>query len=305
LEQAVWSALFTVDRARVRLESARRREVLLAGLEAEAGAGLHRLERLASRGRISEGVLARAQGLLAALQTERTLRAVESARARTALAQGAGLPPEAPALDAAGLFAPGLQTLPERPAPGPGVLLDAVPALRAARLAYALAEARLRETASEAWPGLRLGPDLNVIKPDGFLAGGVLALDLPWPGAVAARVAGDLELREGARESVEDALAAVLAAVEGAWRERRLARDRLERESADLDALSAATWRAARARLSVSEEEGAIEAWMDALQLRSRGTLAVADALERWLIADLDCREAAGLPPGLDAEVDR
>ena len=67
----------------------------------------------------------------------------------------------------------------------------------------------------------------------------------------------------------------------------------------------ARAWRGARARLSVDESAGAIDTWVDALVLRSRGVLAEVDALEQVRLVDLEFREAAGLHPGLETEDDR
>lgn len=304
LEQDIWSAVFDVDRARVALSSSRRREARLTSFASAATNDLRRLEMLYTRGRLSDGLIGRARAVHAAFEARFHEHAATTARAREALAHASGLPPEAPALDAIGDGM--LEIGPTGPAPSPlaPLLLDNVPSLRAARLAYALAEARVRAAAAAWWPALRVGPHLKM-RPDEFLTGGVVALDLPWPGKVSARIEAALERREQAREAVESVLARTLASVAARREELLIARAHYETHALTLASQSERAWRGARAGLSVHESANAVDAWVDALALRSRGVLAEVDALERVRLVDLGFRETAGLRPGLEREDDR
>ena len=301
LEQDIWAAVFDVDRARVSLAASRRREARLASFAADAASDIHRLETLYSRGRLSEGLIGRARAVHAAFLARFHQHTAATARARETLAHVSGLPPHAPALDAIG--AAMLQVNPTDPAPVPiaAHLLDGVPALRAARLRYALAEAQVRAAAAAWWPSLRVGPHLKM-RPDEFLTGGIVALDLPWPSKVSAQIEAALERRERAREAVEGALARTLASGVARRQELLIARAHYATHALTLASQSARAWRGARARLSVDESGGAVDTWVDALTLRSRGVLAEVDALERARLMELEFREAAGLRPGLDTE---
>jgi outer membrane protein TolC len=304
LEQDIWDAVFSVDRARVSLAASKRREARLASFAAEAATDIHRLETLYTRGRLSEGLIGRARAVHATFLARFHQHTAATARAREALAHASGLPPHALALDSIG--AAMLWVHPTDPAPAPlaARLLDTVPALRAARLRYALAEAHLRAAAAAWWPSLRVGPHLKV-RPDELLTGGILALDLPWPGKVSAQIEAAVERRERAREAVEGVLARTLASVSARRKELVIARTHYATHALTLASETAEAWRGARARLSVEDSGGAVDAWVDALTLRSRGVLAEVDALERVRLLELEFREAAGLRPGLDTEDDR
>ncbi len=304
LEQDIWGAVFNVDRARVSLAASRRRETRLASFASDATDDLHRLEMLYTRGRLSEGLIGRARAVYAAFQTRFHQHMAATARAREALAHASGLPSHAPALNAIGQGM--LQVDPATPTPLPltSQLLDGVPALRAAQLRYALVEAHVRAAAAAWWPALRVGPHLKM-RPDEFLTGGVVALDLPWPGKVSAQIEAALERREQAREAVESALAETLASVAARREELLIARAYYETHALTLASQSARAWRGARARLSVDESADAVDVWVDALSLRSRGVLAEVDALEQVRLVDLEFREAAGLHPGLETEDNR
>lgn len=300
LEQTVWRAVFAVDRSRVQLATASRREAAVADLLDEARKDLRRLELLHHRDRLGDGPFGRAQAVVADLATTHSELAAAIVVARAALARASGLPPDAPALN--GIGAAHLLGLEDRPGEAtqakPRQLLDVLPSLRRAHLAYALAEARLRAAVSEWWPSLRIGPRWKFL-PDDILHGGVLALDLPWPGAVSAGIEAAVEARTAAREAVEDALAAAMVAADSRRQELVLAREHLARDIAPREQGSASAWRSARARLWVREGPDIVENWLDALELRAGGLLARLDAIERVRLAELAYREATGRTPGL------
>ncbi len=301
VEEAVWHAVFAVDRARVELATASGRQGALAALLSTAETDLRRLELLHERGRLGDGPVGRARAILADLRTQHSQRAAATVAARAGLARASGLPPRSKALDAIGpADLSGLAAAPEStaPSPAPRQLLDRLPALRTTRLAYAMAEARLRAAVSEWWPSLRLGPHLK-FRPDDILYGGVLSLDLPWPGAVSAGIEAALEQRAAAREAVEDSLTAAMVTAAARRQELLLAQAHLARDVVPREQGSAAAWRSARAHLWVHEGPDIVETWADALQLRIRGVLARLDAVERLGLAGLAFHEAIGAAPGL------
>lgn len=300
LEEAVWEAAFAVDRSRVQLAAASRREAALAMLLEEARRDLRRLQLLHKLERLGDGPFGRAEAVVAEVETRLSQRSAATVVARAGLARASGLPPEAPALDAIGAaHEPRLETQAATP-PTPRQLLDELPGLRAAGLSHALAEARLRAAISEWWPTLRIGPRLK-FQPGDDLYGGIVSLDLPWPGPVSRDIEAAGEERAAAREAVEDALAAALVTAHAKARELELAREHLARDVVPQEQGSAAAWRSARAHIWVHEGPDILETWVDALRLRVRGVLARLDAVERVRLADLSYRESAGIPPGLGA----
>ncbi len=301
LEQNIWAAAFDVDRARVRLAASRRRDAELAILAAAAKNDLRRMELLYARGYISNGLIGRARAIHATFETQRHHRAIATVRAHEALALASGLPPQAPALDTIGDAM--LELLPAMPAPSPEAshLLETLPELRASLLAYALAEANLRAAVSAWWPNLRIGPQLK-IQSDEFLAGGIMALDLPWPGTISARIDAAVERREQFQEAVESTLAKALASVTARRKELVIVLDHYKNHAQVLGSQSEQAWRAARARILIEESAEAIDLWVDAFRLRSQGVLSEINAMEQVRLGDLSFREAAGLRPGLDQE---
>src|SRR6185295_1247013 len=91
-------------------------------------------------------------------------------------------------------------------------LLERDPRLRERSLEYAQAELQVRRVAADAWPTLRVGPQLTFV-PSDVLLGGVLDLSLPWPGRVEKEIRVASARREAARERVEDALNQSIARV--------------------------------------------------------------------------------------------
>jgi outer membrane protein TolC len=298
LEEAAWRAVFAVDEARVQLRSARNERTVLEILLAQQKQDWRRIELLFQRGRLGAGFLGRARVVVAELQRETNLTATRVVRAREQLALASGLPPTSAALDALPEFkaVPSLDPL---PSPAGAELLDRLPQLRRVRRNYALAEARLRQEASATWPTLRVGTSLKLLANE-TLTGGLLSLELPWPGVTAARVRAAVEERKAARELVEDSLAAALAEAQARRRELLLAQEHRRRDVAALTDGSRDAWRAARARMLVNDTQGALETWLDALILRKRSVRAESQATERELLARLAYHEATGGRPGLD-----
>lgn len=300
LEQATWTAQFEVDAARVRLAAARAARAQLDALHAEVAQEHVRIEILERNGRIARGALASARLAIGKLEQRREQLALDEARARAGLALAAGLAPDASALDV-----PGPSTLDvwisdlndgfdvtEQPGSD---LLERVPELRGLLLDYAIAEARLRETASRRWPSLSFGPHLLWSDPD-FLLGAVLSSGLPWPGSLDGEIEAASLQREAARERVEDGLLAAQTDRQAA-RARHTAAQRLLAEGARPAAdASARLWQAARARFAV--DPGGLEAWAHALNERAQAVHGLELARAEAALTVLDVVRSDG--PGLE-----
>jgi outer membrane protein TolC len=296
VESAAWDARLAVERARTELGDALAKVELLGELYASARAGLKRAELLFQRGRLSAGELARLRGMAAEVAHELHQLEVHVLWHRRALADAAGLAPDAPALDA-----PTGATLDDlfRSAELPQLsdareLLERSPPLRRARLEYALAEAALREEVARTRPGLRLGPAVE-IGPDDTLSGGLLVLDLPHALALSGRVAAALEARERAREELEELLRAALARIEQARGEYLAARAALGAHAWPRAEHTDQAWQAARARFAV--EPAAAEEFGMALRDRAMALQDLVDVRHEAVLAWLDLLEVLGPGP--------
>jgi outer membrane protein TolC len=293
LEKAVWEAEFRVDRARVRVAAARAREEAADALLKDSASDFARIDILTRRGRVpaSEAQWAWAVVHMVehAMSAARTARAEEEAE----LAVAAGIPPSHPAIaevapETIEQFLPGMQ-LPAEPAGEE--LLARVPELRALHLDYAVAEAELRREAAEQWPMIGLGPKV-ALGADNTLAGGILSVELPFPGSVDGRIAAAVQKRSATREAVEDALLGSLAAIRAHRRVLREGREVLESHARIADIASANMWRAARARFRA--DPMTLEGWSFALEHRIEPMIGMIEAREALALAALDLREALG-----------
>lgn len=171
-------------------------------------------------------------------------------------------------------------------------LLGGHPYLRAAMLDYAVAEARVRRAASDAWPGIRIGPKQRLEPQD--LLGGFLELTLPWPGRVDAATRVALASRHEARIVVEERLRELTSRIDTSATRFARARDAILNATA-LEAASRSAWTAAQAVWSV--EASAMGMFNDALERRLGGVVAVVNARETAILALLDHDEAIGNAP--------
>jgi outer membrane protein TolC len=296
VESTAWATRIAVDRARTRLGDALAKIELLTGLLASSDASVTRAELLFERGRLSAGELARLRGMVAEVAHELHLRRVELTRHRRALADAAGLPPNAPALDGpTRATLDGLIRAAElASAPDARELLERSPLLRRARLEYAVAEAVLRGEVARTRPGLRLGPALQVM-PDETLPGGMLVLDLPHALALSGRVEAARQARERVREELEEALRASLARIEQARAEHGATRQALVEHALPREAETGTAWRAAQARFEV--DPAAVEEVGMALRDRAMALLELLDVRHESVLAWLDLEEVIGPGP--------
>jgi len=293
LEQAAWAARFAVDTARVRVAASRARIATLETLLGEVDADIRRVEILDARGWLPPGQTAGARAMAKQVHARIAVERAELAHRLSDLSQASGLPPDS------GLLA-GVSTATfddfeplreARPLPGAVALSSERPGLRARRLDYALAEARLQRAAAEAWPEIRLGPRLRA-QPNETLVGGVLDLSLPWPGSVTGSVQARQHERELARELFENALVEALADARALRDALQQAQVMLRRHGPKIEARTRAAWTAVRARFSVDAR--ALPMWTDRLERRIGGSLAAVDARERAIVALLAYAEAIG-----------
>lgn len=301
LESSVWQAAHEADRRVVRAAAASWRVEVLEELLARVRMDRSRLEGLVLVDGSSRGVVSRARSVLLEVEISLEQAQKELASARAALAVAVGRHADDQLVTGVGrgtlervqtdLLATSVQGEPQS-------LLTRHPALRRARLAHALAEARLRVAAASRWPELRLGPTFDFARSDS-LPGALLEIACPWPGSVDGEIEAARERRRAARERLEDAWLSWIATRDAAG--KRLARDRrLVREVAPAsDAASATAFRVASARLRVDRQ--GVGAWADALEARLAGALAPVEAALAAAEAAIDLREAGGLPVGAAA----
>jgi outer membrane protein TolC len=301
LESSVWRARFQVDRARVRVAAITLELGRLQALRVEVAQDEPRLTILGERGWLSPADLA--MGRAAIAEVDRAIAAlhVALADARAELGAAAGLPPDAPAI--AAVTERTLERLPHdaaESAPSARELLARLPELRFAELGYAMAEARVRLAAAETWPTLGIGPKI-VFTSDDTLPGGILVLDVPFPGSQGGRVDAALCERELARQTLEDQLLS-------AQREVARRRSRLDElasawrgQGVTLDDAAESFWRASRARFRA--DAGSLEMWSLALEKRIEPLQNLVTSELAVISGVLDLEEACGSAAALASEV--
>ncbi len=289
LEQAVFSADFDVERARIRVLAELEAVAAIERLTEPVRTDATRITILVGDGFVPRATADEALGQVRALQAAVDRAHVQLAAARADLARLAGLPPDHPA------FATLTGALPEEPiapaAPDASTLIARIPELRRLRLDYAVAEADVRLAAARWWPELAVGP--QVVAGDDFLPGGVLRMDVSWPTTVLAGMRAAAHRRERAREMVEETLID--------WQARRMERVarvaaavRLARDLAPaIDAGAEAMWRAARARFST--DPAALPEWSLALERRMPAIDGLIEARRNAALAAIDVRELDGV----------
>jgi hypothetical protein len=287
LEDAVWRARFRVLRALIRRSGALERERAAAALAREAAEDQPRIDALERAGRGVPADIAWSRATVERLKLYQAQARVDLGEAEAELAMAAGLPPGHAAFERLG--ASEVSAIP-RAVPvaevEPALLLATVPSLRALKLKYAVAEARLRQASSDRWPRVEVGPK-GVFTPDMFLGGGVLDLWLPNPAATEPAVCAALVDRAAAREAVEDELVRVLARSRALRRQLLELEQVLERSTLARKFAAEAMWRAARAKfgsddMALSGWNLALDTWLDA----SVGAIATRETIA-LLVLDL------------------
>jgi hypothetical protein len=296
--EAAWVSLHDAERARVRSLASRERIARLRELLVESERDTARIEVLDQRGYTRPdqalwalAVRAEIQDRVVHEQIELALREAELAtaagwrieRARAWLdVHGAGQRAIEASMAATGTAADAARALPADH-----------PALLAARLDHALAEARLFAAAREAVPELRVGPQLR--RAEGATLGGVVfGVDFAWPSAVRARVRALEHERAGARERLEDLLLARSNQIAARAEALRLEREESLPRAAAVDAGAAAMWSTARDRFANALD--VIDEWSFALEHRVPPLLELIEAREHVELAAIDWSEAAGSP---------
>lgn len=287
LERVLWETRIEVDLERARVQAAEERANRVIVLMVEVKDDLVRVQVLEEHGRVSA---TRAQ--MALRQSERLLHDLarsntETIQRRAALADLCGVP-----------F--GQVLVPADAFDVPTALAGAAPSgnhpsLRTARLAVSLAEARLRLVAAGALPGIRLGAHLGW--PEGPLdptrIGGLLGLDLPWPGSLRGRIEAAGVERDRAVERYVEALLLLRNAAASAGSQRSMA-DLAATNAAEVEAAAAQAWTAARARFRTGR--ASVEDWLDAVDARRASLFLVPDASLALARTELDLAAAIGPP---------
>jgi outer membrane protein TolC len=306
LESAVWAAYFKVMRARIRHAAALEREQAAAAIVSEAHEDETRIATLESAGRGAASEFAWARAGLQQVEEERARARIEAADALEELALATGLRPDHPAM--ARLLTPfrlgelesgGVTTFHVEAVTEPVLLLARVPALRAAKLRYAVAEARVREAAAATWPGLEIGPKATLV-PDDFLGGGIMMLRLPLPGATVPGLCAAIVERTAARERLEDELSAAVTKNQVLNRKARELWDEVRRRVRVRRSAAEQMWTAARTRFRA--DQSTLSGWVLALEMRLETALSAIATGEAVALIETDIQEASGPGPGLFPE---
>lgn len=293
LEHALWAALFEVEHARMHVSGVLSRRLLLEALLREARIDEPRIEILARRGWVAHGLAETAHATVHGIEHELSMAQSDIADARAELAVAAGLDISHPALELVSAAAVESVRAEDFPwfDPTDVELASALPHLRRQRLVLAVAEAQLRREAAERWPNLRVGPQLTFV-PGDVLPGGVLELELPWPGSVRGRIAAAVHERDAALAALEDELLSARARLEATRIALEQGFAQRDEHTLEMDLAAARAWVAAQATFRI-EPEG-LERWWMALRERTESMLALARARESTALAALSYLEARG-----------
>ncbi len=277
LELSTWRANFDVLGALVDLACAKGKESDLSLELKEARRGRKRAQELVNMGRMGVADQSRMDGFLDLLGSTKADTVAEVARFQSRMATASGLLATSQAIkkiDSQILDAIDSFTKNTKPEPSMSALLNSHPQLRLDRLNYAVAEARLRSVAAEAWPKVGVGPRFE-FNSDNFLTGGILRLSFPWPGSIRGLIKAAAHERSAARARLQDSLLDVTAKLRQAALSRRvLEQARVSRVIPAYQA-SAITWRGQQARFQV--DENSWDLWTDSLNLRRRAIIAYWD----------------------------
>jgi len=293
-EAAVWKLRFDVDRARVRLARAKALAASMDALYGECAEDELRVRKLAERGWIGSGMQSGYDAALHMIEHRRAMAAADASEAKADLAELCGLDAAHAAFDelAGGVIARFRPEELELRDPGREELLARLPELRARRLELAMAEAELRAEARERWPMLRFGPRLTLMPGDSLL-GGMLGIDVPFPGAVEGRIAAAHERREAAREALEDALVNASSNVTTARERLETLLEQFEEHAPEFDAEVARMLVAAQAGFRI--DGMTIDKLALAIRERVESLTSLAQARADAVIASLDYDEARGV----------
>jgi outer membrane protein TolC len=301
LEAAVWAANYRWQRAYSRLAAALERKDLIAAIFKEADEDSARIKTLEEGGRGAPAEFAWARAGVARVEEARLKSVIEAELAQEELSVATGLPPGQPAL-ARAVEVVAREKVSRYVEPSmhepwshdavtdPAMLLAHLPRLRAAKLRYAIAEAKVRSAAADSWPGIEIGPKLTIV-PDDVLTGGIVDLTIPLPAAARSRVCAALVERSAARDAVEDELVAALARHHSLLARKRALSEVRYKVRARRDA-AVEMWQAARARFR--SDESALSGWVLSLEMRLEAALDAIATAESMAILDADLGEASG-----------
>ncbi|MFT7620205.1 MAG: outer membrane protein TolC [Planctomycetota bacterium] len=288
LEVAAWRAIFSVSRAATRLVAVRAERSALEAHFGEAKQGADRARFLLERGRLGSAPVSRIKSFLGQLGARvAALKAEEAQRwADLSVASGLSMGTTKKAIFSLNVLQDSLRVEKSKFLMTNSVaLLGFHPQLRQLHLEYAIAEARIRSEAAEAWPKINIGPRFD-IKPDDFLTGGVVRLSLPWPGSIDGRVEAAVAERSAARQRLEDELVKVSARLTASIERRSTLQKSAQQYATPALESSQVTWRGMRARFQV--DESIWDLWTDALQLRRNAISTYYQNQRDLLLAKID-----------------
>ncbi len=302
LDRALWSARFDVERARVRLAASRARIAVRAQLVEDCVDDSVRVAIFVERDWLARGPLAAARALIARAGQDLENERVLAAQLREVLAARAGLMADATALEAVTPVVldeypttalveaqASANATPASEQETAARLLATHPNLHALMLDYAVAEARLRRAASDAWPRLRLGAKQR-LEPMNLL-GSFVDFSFPWPGRVDAATRAALRARDEARFVVEEGLREIASRIETSAARLREAEAALT-AARIVEGSSAAAFAAAQEMWWA--DTNMLGQFNDALERRIGGVVAALPARDQAFFAWLDWREAMG-----------
>ena len=266
----------------------------IAELEKEAEPSLARIGLFSSRGWLAPGDVAMARSMAHHLEARRAALEAAAARARLELVKASGLSPKSPWLDDDALVqidgfekdAANDDSLRES-----SQLLELQPTLAVARARWVVAEAELRIACAERWPALMVGPKARFTA-DELLLGGLLRLELPWPGAASAAVDAASSRRDEVQRVLADDYAAAIERQASAAQARDATRATADEHAREIDEASARRFDAACARFAV--DASALNEWTMALGQREEALTAHNEARVAALRARFEFEAARG-----------
>jgi outer membrane protein TolC len=266
----------------------------IAELEKEAEPSLARIGLFTARGWLAPGDVAMARSMAHHLEARRAALEAAAARARLELVKASGLSPRNPWLDDETLvqidgFEKGAAS--DDSLRESSQLLELQPTLAVARARWVVAEAELRIACADRWPALLVGPKARFTA-DELLLGGLLRLELPWPGAASAAVDAASARRDEAQRALADDYAAAIERQASAARSRDAARATADEHAREIDEAGARRFDAACARFAV--DASALNEWTMALGQREEALTARSEARVAALRARFEFEAARG-----------
>jgi outer membrane protein TolC len=158
----------------------------------------------------------------------------------------------------------------------------------------------LQSEARARWPSIRIGPMGRFEAGDSFL-GGMLGIDIPFPGVLGGRIEAARERRDAALEALENELVAARARL---VETREALAQALAQRDEHMNVVHSATERALNAATAEFHVDAlALPDWTSALRESAASASDWIDACANVALAALDYEEARGPSPELQRSV--